>query len=94
MDRSLTGLACAGALLAACAEDAGPPAMVADTIYVGDHIITVDPAYADVDAVAVAEGRVLAVGVSGRTVVLFTDGDEVARIPVELRPGEVAVVRR
>jgi predicted amidohydrolase YtcJ len=60
---SLLPFAVALALVAGCSEPAPPPAPGdADTIYFGGNIITIDDAQPSAEAVAVNDGRIVAVG--------------------------------
>jgi len=66
----------AGGLISACTSKT--PTEVADTIYTGGNIITVSDAQPSAEAVAVKDGKILAVG--SKADVLKTEGDKTRKI--------------
>ncbi|MGB0189252.1 MAG: amidohydrolase [Aequoribacter sp.] len=48
--------------LAGCSKDAMEPAVVADTVFIGNNIITMDEATEGAEAVALKDGKILVVG--------------------------------
>jgi predicted amidohydrolase YtcJ len=72
-------------LLSGCRET--PPSASADTIYINGHVLTLDEKRPEVDAFAIGQGKILAIGTSEEIARSYTDAEVVDLERKTVMPG-------